>query len=116
MKEFKIAVALTEEQYNTMKPKCSWLENSELTTKKLETPDDNYVIITGDWIQLGDDYEEFVREVERQRHAILTISDEGEIWKDVESEDENGCDEIFEEIFGWTASICLWEDPSQTLV
>lgn len=116
MKEYKIAVALTVEKYNALRPTSPWLDSPDLITKTVETPDDNYVVITGDWVQLGDDYTDFLRKIESQRHAILTISNEGEIWRDVETDDENGCDGVFEEIFGWTASICLWEDPSQTLV
>lgn len=119
MTEYKIAVALEEKRCHALKARIHgrWLTKPELKTRLETTPDDNYVIVTGEWIGLGDpEYADFLRAIENQRHAIVTISDEGEIWLNVVTEDADGCDEAFSYILGWSASICLWEDTSQMLV
>ena len=95
-------------------------DNAELLRRFAIGPDgdsnDLYVILIGDWVELGDDYEAVLRVIESTRHGILSISEEGEIWRDVETCDKDGCDENFDEMFGWTAHICLWQDTSQTLI
>ena len=119
MTEYKIAVALEQKRYTELKSMYNgrWLNKPELKTVFEITPDDTYVIVTGSWIGLGDSsYQDFLRSIEAQRHALITISDEGEIFLNVETEDEDGSDEAFSYILGWNANICLWENTDQIIV
>ena len=114
MKYYKIAVALTEEQYNATK--AEWLHRPALTSHVVETPDERYIVVTGDWIALDEDYVAFKREIEDVRHAILAFSEEGDMFAEKVTSDKYGCDEEFDVILGWDVNICLWEDPGQPIV
>lgn len=119
MVEYKIAVALEKTRYDDLKSRIDgrWLTKPELKTRLETTPDDDYVIVTGEWIGLGNsEYQDFLRAIEEQRHAIATISDEGEIWMNVVTEDADGSDEAFSYILGWSATLCLWQETDQILV
>lgn len=80
-----------------------------------ETPDDTYVIYHWDYIQWdSDDVESLLRKLESMRHALVTISEDFEIWRDIETSDQWGTDEQFYELLDITAKIKIWGD-SETL-
>lgn len=121
MKEYKLALALDGRTLNELLDKGFHDFFRERERKGMfrmvNTPDEQYKVFLWDWETPDPDkWEDLLRHLEHRRHALIQISEEGEIWKDIETDDEFGCDGVFEEIFGWTASICLWQDASQIIV
>ena len=79
--------------------------------KSVVTPDNTYLCAY--WDDIYWDMEAvrpLLRKLESFRHALITISEEGEIWKDIEDSDSRGTDEEFYEVLSWNADICFWED------
>lgn len=75
-----------------------------------------YKVFLWDWEPDPEKWDALMRFLEHRRHAIMEIREDGQIWRDVETRDEFGCDGVFEEILSWTASICLWQDTAQIIV
>ena len=121
MKEYKLALALDSRTLKELLDKGFRDFFGEREQKGMfrmvDTPDEQYKVFLWDWETPDHDtWLDLLRHLEHRRHALIQISEEGEIWKDIETDDEFGCDGVFEEIFGWTASICLWQDASQIIV
>lgn len=119
IKEYKIAVALDYNQYQALKRRKDgkWLHNPELRVCREHTHEGDYAIVSGEWIGLGDpEYESFLRAIEQRRHALVSVSDDGEIWLDVETKDEDGEDETFQYILGWNFNILKWGESSELIV
>ena len=119
--DYKRALALDERTYLELLDKGFVRLFHERATKNMcrevKTQDGMvYKVFLWDWEPDPEKWDDLMRFLEHRRHALIQISEEGEIWKDIETDDEFGCDGVFEEIFGWTASICLWQDASQIIV
>lgn len=123
MLDYKIALALTAETVEELKKG----EDRDIITERedsgnvrtIETPDGDYKILLWDWksdMRMNDAYNHLLNSIECIRHALIEITEDGSIWRDVETEDADGCDEIFEEILGWKADIVLWNDPNDVLI
>lgn len=114
-----IAVALWKPDYEKIKEKYAELVKQASAIHKEETPDETYIILYWQqWdAQPGKDskMDTFFEEIRDIRHSILTIAEDGNILKDVETCDSNGCDEEFEEILNWKADICIWGEESSPL-
>lgn len=127
----KIAVAIdsaTREEILHHKDVPLWLERGndvapwllKLETsghyRRVSTPDEQYHIYKWDWEEPDPEmYLAFKTLIESRKHSILEISEDGNIWTDVETSDRLGCDEEFEEILGWTADIILWNNSADSL-
>lgn len=79
-------------------------------SKTVETPDNKYICLYWDSICWGmPETIPLVVKLEFMRHSLIAISEDGEIWTDIETCDENGTDEEFHEILSWDADILCWE-------
>ncbi len=119
MTQYKIAVALDYDRYEILKRRKDgkWLHKPELRVCREHTNEGDYAIVSGEWIGLGSpEYQSFLQAIEQRRHAIITVSDDGEIWMNVETQDEDGEDGVFQYILGWNFNILKWGDSNQLLV
>ena len=90
--------------------KIEEIQPADLKTS-VETPDNTYICAYWDCIYWDmDAVKLLLRKLESFRHALVTISEDGEIWKDIEDSDSRGTDEEFNELLSWTADICFWND------
>lgn len=123
MLDYKIALALTAEKVEELKKGknhdiIAERENSD-NVRTITTPDGNYKILLWDWesdMRMNDDYNQLLKSIEGTRHALIEITEDGNIFRNIETEDAEGCDEIFEEILGWKTEIVLWNDPEDVLI
>jgi len=116
----KIAIALAPRHYKQFlkKREGRFLKHPSLSTQTVPTHDDNYTIIAGE-IEEPENltaWADLLRLLEKKRHSVIVISEDGGVWTDVETDDDEGCDEVFSEILGWSAHICLWQDVDQKIV
>lgn len=121
MTDSKTAIAIDERTYREIldskdgKADVLTAKVQEGSFRKIETPDTTYIVFLWDWScpDMDDDkYRELLSFLETRRHSIVSIREDGEIFSDIETEDEFGEDSAFETILGWTANIVLWSDAS----
>ena len=74
-----------------------------------ETPDGTYIIYYWNFICWeGDAVEALLKKLESMRHALYTISEDDEIWKDVAVSDSWGTDEQFYEMLEVSAKVKMF--------
>lgn len=123
MLDYKIALALTEHTVACLKEgeDRDIIIDREKKNKirTIETPDGNYKILTWDWepdARMNDAYTHLLETIKSVRHALIEITEDGNIFTDIEPEDNDGYDGVFEDILGWNTQIVLWNDPDDVLV
>lgn len=90
-------------------------------TRTVTTPDNRYVIFWWEERKVEEDDRTsdayaFFREAENIRHSILHVSEDNQVFLDVETEDRWGCDEEFRGLLGVTITPCVWSDPDDPVV
>lgn len=83
------------------------------TPKELftSTPDNDYIIFFWEYVLWeGADVNSLLHKIETLRHALYSISEDHEVWKDVEVSDSWGIDEQFYELLDVSAKLKLWDD------
>ncbi len=123
MLDYKIALALNAETVEKLKKgedKDIILEREQKgMIRTVCTPDGDYKILLWDWepdMRLDDRYTHLLQSIENIRHALVEINDEGDIFYNVEQEDEDGIDGVFEDILGYRTQITLWGDPDNVIL
>ena len=75
------------------------------------TPDNDYIIFFWEYVLWeGADVNSLLHTIETLRHALYSISEDHEVWKDVEVSDSWGTDEQFYELLDVSAKLKLWDD------
>lgn len=112
MKQYKVALAVWSETYLNDRSLAEMIGNLKPDTRKtVNTPDELYLVFYWDMVPwYGDDVDALCHKLECVRHCLITISEEGDIFKNVETCDKDGCDEEFEEILSWDANIFVWDN------
>lgn len=111
MTDYKIAIAIDESKYNHLyKNDFNHLIDQRVTTNNvvtISTVDGDYKILKWEWEtpQIDAEYENFVQEIKRERHAMVVISEENDIETDIVDEDSFGCDEMFDDILAVETNI-----------
>ena len=110
------AMAFWKPDFEELKKKHGKLLNSADSEREIGTPDEEYVILYWDYKMCEDPLmDELLKDIESIRHSIITIREDGEFFRDVECSDARGSDEEFEEILGWRAHICVWNEIEDVL-
>ena len=105
------AVAMWQPDYEELKENFADFFLSCDKKKKVETPDETYVVLYWDYIDSAHHDLQLLKAcLKKRRHAILEIREDGEIIGDTETDDWRGCDGEFDEILGWSAKIDIWGD------
>ena len=79
--------------------------------RKTETPDDAYYCYYWECESIDPvEWEDVCDWLKKRRHAMITVTEEGDLIKDVSVSDEFGCDEEFYEILGWKTELTLWQE------
>lgn len=110
---YKVALAIDGADYEFLKDEVDAI--NDLTAidikRSVTTPDNTYVCVYWDCICWDNkQVRPLLAKLETIRHALITISEEGELWSDIETCDERGTDEEFCQILSWTSDICFWEE------
>lgn len=70
----------------------------------------HYAVVCWDMIR----WYEYIQEIrdllfwlEKEKHSLIQITEEGDIWQDVETDGSGGSDENFYEILNWDATISI---------
>lgn len=86
--------------------------------REVHSDDCTYRILYWDYVcAYSEAFIALKREVEKHRHAIIDIREDGLIERSVRTDDGRGCDEEFEEILNWRTDICVWgEDVGKLAV
>lgn len=124
MQDKKIAIAVNRQTFDEIVERFTEITTDRTNRnmlRRIETPDDLYVIMYWDWENPDNDYtdniwNDMLRFLEHRRHSRVEIDENGNIFADIETDDEFGCDEVFNEILGWKAEICLWQDISEIII
>ena len=123
MQDIKAAIAVDKITLQELKDHgCEQLianREKQNMIRQVETPDDTYIIMYWDWENPDDERDQWIKMLtylEHRRHARIEITEDGDIFTDIETEDEFGCDEVFNEILGWKAEICLWQNTDDIII
>ena len=109
MKDMQLGIALWGPDYVENQFRFNDLFASADTLRPVTTPDETYIVLYWDDIPVGtEEVNEFLKFVQNIRHSVLMIREDGNIIKDVQTDDDRGCDGEFEEILNWTAHITVW--------
>ena len=112
-KSYKVALAVDAVDYWIIEKDIDAIENITKADlhESVVTPDNTYLCVYWDdicWDMMQ--VRPLLKKLESFRHALITISEEGEIWKDIEESDSRGTDEEFQEVLSWNADICFWDN------
>ena len=118
---FKTAIAISNETRTelSLRPEFSILADREAKNcmRRAITPDDMYYVYFWDYENIdAAKWDALWKFLEHRRHARIDISEDGNIFTDIETCDKYGCDEEFNEILGWKAEICLWQETGDVIV
>ena len=109
-KYYEVALAIDARDCDVI---ISDIRNIAPAPKELmdSTPDNDYSVFYWDCIQWeGEAVTSLLRKLEGLRHALYAISEDDEVWKDVETSDSWGTDEQFYELLDVSANLKIWGD------
>lgn len=112
MNNIKMAVALWQPQINDIRKYNSNIDSIFLERERkscmatCENADEKYVVYYWDWEYIDPEhYDELKKLVRRIRHALIEVSEDGNIFSSIETDDDEGCDGCFEDILSWRVEI-----------
>ena len=106
----KVALAVDSVDWEEVKPYVEPILWSANVLQQV-SPDNTYICVYWDYIVWeGQIHRDILKKIENMRHAFIQITEEGEIWQDIETCDDRGCDEEFYQMLSWHADICFWEE------
>lgn len=109
-KYYKIALAIDLNDQKQIENALGNVVPAPDFERRYVTVDNTYCIYYWDDIDWNRaNIEPLLRKLESMRHALITISEDGEIWHEAEDTDAYGVDEQFNELLSWRTSICLWD-------
>ena len=108
MNTIKSAIALCNSQTERVRKENKTVDlllkerEKRRAIRRLDTPDECYVVYFWDWEEPDEDvYNEFLDVIEKMRHARIEITEDGNLFQDIETDDEEGCDGEFEYLLSW---------------
>lgn len=109
-KWYEVALAINSRDSEVITNEIKALDNQPMEFFD-ETPDETYLIYYWSFVPWeGEAVEALLKKLEGIRHALYTISEEDEVWKDVEISDAWGTDEQFREVLEVEAKIKMFGD------
>lgn len=122
----QLAIAVDINDYNELRNMFTHVRPAETFAdflgsatqyNELTTPDNTYVILYWEEPCLEQAvYDALLCKLSSRKHALIAITEEGDIVRHIASVDADGCsDGEFEEILGAYTTICLWGDADAPL-
>ena len=113
MKSYKVALVVDENDYEVIFKDVEAIKAVTPidVSKKIETPDSVYLCFYWEdiyWDMLV--VTPLLEKLEAIRHALITVDEETQVWKDINVSDANGIDEEFSDLLGCEVSILLGFD------
>lgn len=112
----KIGLGLWAQDYLFNRELSSLVDDLNPDVKKVvTTPDDAYYVFYWDFkCWSGEKVEALTRCIKDIRHSLIIVSEEGNIFRDNKTWDNNGCDEEFEELLSWKTDVLIWDNVTVT--
>jgi len=113
----KVAIAIDKRDWGRIESYIDKITGScqqaPFMTEKT-TPDNTYLCIYWDWLvwnkTLWPSVDEYLLKMLKNiRHSVICIFENDDIYVDVLTEDERGCDEVFEDILFWSGEISFYD-------
>lgn len=104
-----VAIALDKQHPDYQKLYMEIKKLVPYTKQKIMTAEKPYTVFIWKEPQNWDERKEKLYEkLDFVRHCIVEIQKDGLNWKNVETEDQYGSDDMFNDLLGWEASIVLY--------